>query len=240
MIYLPEKYAYLVLCIPFILINLIILFYNTEHRKDQLRMGLIGAMFGPLSELFYFRDYWMPQSIYFFRIGSFPLMLEDVIFGFSVLGIVSVLFDVLFEHNRVEIDFPSKRKNIYVVFGVYLFFFAFLKMGGVNTIIATSFASMVSGALIIWYRRDLILNSFVSAFGFLLALFVSYFLCLHIIANSETILSGFWYISKNSILSLKYMGVPVTELVWAFTTGFFFGPMYKFVNHLGYNFVTNE
>ncbi len=100
MIHIPEQYAYLLLCLPFVVLYFVILFYNTYHRKDQLKMTFVGALLGPISEITFLRDYWFPQSAYYFNIGSFPLMLEDVIFGAATLGIMSVLFDVLFQHDR--------------------------------------------------------------------------------------------------------------------------------------------
>ena len=93
---LPENYTYLFLTLPFLIVWLVLYMAGKSSRAEQMQMSCIGAIVGPLSEAIYFRDYWFPKSILFIHIGAFPLMIEDVLFGFAIVGIGAVIFEVVF------------------------------------------------------------------------------------------------------------------------------------------------
>lgn len=236
MFLLPEKFAYLFLCLPFAILYIVILYLNTDHREVQLKMSLIGAVFGPLSEIIHFADYWMPKSVFYIQIGNFPFMVEDVIFGFLALGIASVVFDVLFEHTKVEFQIPQKQKNTFII-AVLIFLisgFIFLTLG-INSVITSSFSMLLTGLFILYKRRDLMINAVLSAVGFLFIVFVVYSIFLMLVANIELILKDSWFLYGTS-LGVRLLRVPVTELLWAFSTGFLFGPLYKFIKNTSYYF----
>lgn len=66
-------------------------------------MSIAGAIVGPISEILFVKDYWHPQSILSIQIGSFPLLIEDLLFGFAILGIGGVIFEVLTRTKLVSI-----------------------------------------------------------------------------------------------------------------------------------------
>jgi hypothetical protein len=77
---LPFRFAYITLCAPFVIVWLVLFFIRKDTRKEQLSLSYAGAILGPLSEVIYFRDYWLPASILPLHIGRFPFMIEDVIY----------------------------------------------------------------------------------------------------------------------------------------------------------------
>lgn len=78
------KYAYLIANFFFLAVWLLIFLKAKHLRKPMMIMSLITASFGPVSELWYFADYWKPEI-------ALPLPIiggvEDILFGFSIGGI---------------------------------------------------------------------------------------------------------------------------------------------------------
>src|SRR3989304_2640661 len=87
------KYAYLVANIFFLAVWLIIYFRVKYLRRPMLILSLITASFGPISEIWYFADYWKPEI-------ALPLPIvggvEDLLFGFSIGGIGAFAYESLF------------------------------------------------------------------------------------------------------------------------------------------------
>ena len=231
MIYLPSNYAYLFLCLPFLIIWLILYMTNKSTRREQLSMSCIGLIAGPLSEIIYFKDYWLPKSALSLSVGHFPLMIEDILFGFAIGGIGAVIFEVLF---RTQLQKLSKKpKYTLNVFALLFIFFVVLKillLFGINSIYASAFAFVVTAIPILFIRHDLFLNAIGSGISVMLIMFISYFILFHIVSNTQILFKEQWLIYGTS-LDLRFAGIPLTEMVWGFTWGFLAGPLYEFKNN---------
>ena len=141
MIDLPFRFAYITLVVPFVLVWVILFLLRKDTRKEQLRMSYIAAIIGPISEILYFRDYWLPESIFPIFIKGFPLMVEDVIFGFTIGGIAAVIYEVLFRQKLSRFSKHSKHtvKSIYLVLTFIFLLLGSLKFG-LNSIYASAIA----------------------------------------------------------------------------------------------------
>lgn len=86
------KYAYLIANFFFLVVWLLIYWKAKNLRRPMLIMSLITASFGPISELWYFADYWRPEI-------ALPLPfiggVEDLLFGFSIGGIGAFAYESL-------------------------------------------------------------------------------------------------------------------------------------------------
>ena len=79
-----DKYAYLIGDIIFLAIWLVLYLLRKDIRKEMLIMSLIIAVVGPISEYWYFKDYWYPKMV----LGPLHPFggLEDLLFGFAAGG----------------------------------------------------------------------------------------------------------------------------------------------------------
>ncbi|MEK7116961.1 MAG: lycopene cyclase domain-containing protein [Patescibacteria group bacterium] len=231
MIEIPFRFAYITLTIPFLIIWLILFFVRKDTRKEQLRMSYIVAIIGPISELIYFKDYWFPQSVFPIFINKFPLMIEDILFGFAIGGIAAVIYEVIFRKQLSKFSVHSKYtiKSIYIVLTFALVLIGLIKFG-VNSIYASAIAFFVSALILLILRHDLFVNAVGSGVGVMLVMFACYFFLFNILAsNTEELLKQGWII-RNSILDMRIANIPLTEMVWGFTWGFLAGPWYEFAN----------
>ncbi len=231
MINLPFQYGYIVLTIPFILVWILLFLIRKDTRKEQLRMSYIAAILGPFSEIIYFRDYWLPESIFPIFIGKFPLMVEDIIFGFSIGGISAIVYEILFRKKLSKFSKNSKHavKSIYLALTFTIFLLISLKLG-LNSIYASAIAFGITALVIIIIRHDLFINAVGSGFGVMLVMFVCYIFLYNFVANSEELLSKGWLL-YNSRLDIRIVDIPLTEMIWGFTWGFLAGPWYEFVSN---------
>ncbi|MBI2010778.1 MAG: hypothetical protein HYS89_00870 [Candidatus Colwellbacteria bacterium] len=230
---IPFRYAYAALTIPFIAVWLILFIFSKNTRKEQLILSSLFAPLGPISELIYFRDYWLPQSIWPFSFGTFPFMIEDLVFAFVIAGIGGVIYEAVLRKRLASTGarLPRRiRPFIIALLGIATMFFL-LKMG-INSIYASSAAFLVIALLIIANRRDLLADALGSGVGVMLIMFLSYFLLSNVIVkNTDQLLMQAWLIYGEPI-AIRFLGIPLTEMIWGFTWGLVIGPLYEFLRKM--------
>ena len=192
-----------------------------DLRREMLIISLIGAVAGPLSELWYLYDYWEPQIFNGWHVG-----IEDVLFGFSIAGISAVIYEEIFGKRF------AKRKNrkhhwswfclpclalFALIFNVPFFVY------GINSIYASIIAFLSLALLMLYFRRDLLFDSIMSGFlvgGFM---FAGYLIFLSVFPDA---ISSWWKL--HNISGVFVHNIPIEELLWAFSWGMVGGPMYEF------------
>ncbi|MFZ5559299.1 MAG: lycopene cyclase domain-containing protein [Patescibacteria group bacterium] len=223
------KFAYFVLVIPFIIVWIIFFVLSRKTRIEQLIMSFLFLGVGVISEnLFYFHDYWSPESILSFNIGSWRILLEDILFSFTIAGIGSIIYEMVF-NKRLEsikkINFVFKLLSI-IVIGLSSFYLLFFI--GINSILATSIGFIILSLFIMVQRKDLLTCSLFSGLGILVINFCAYIVVYLLIRNSEELIRRGWMLYETSF-GIRILGIPVTEMIWGFTAGAFIGPLYKFI-----------
>lgn len=186
---------------------------------------------GPLSEVIYFRDYWVPQSVFPIYIGKFPFMIEDLLFGFAIAGIGAVIYEVIFKKRlsqfSIHTKYTIKSLSIVIIFVIILFS---LLAFGINSIYASAVALFIATIPIIFVRHDLFLNAIGSGIGVMIIMFLCYIFLAHIlVGNTEELLKRSWLIYGTN-LDIRFANIPLTEMAWGFTWGFLAGPWYEFMN----------
>ncbi|MFZ3032305.1 MAG: lycopene cyclase domain-containing protein [Candidatus Moraniibacteriota bacterium] len=231
MFVLNPQYAYLVFCVGFLVVWVFIYTYSPMTRHEQLQMSLISIPGGPLSELLYLRDYWHPMSAFPVKIGPVHTVIEDMLFAFAFSGIVAVLYQ-LFTRRSLESD-SAVRSGVRVACASAAIVSLFLVWLGINSIYATSAGFFVGALWMVSRRPDLrrpaILSGILVSLGYLGCLVVFYGL----VANIDELSQSFWKLHDTN-LDIRLVGIPITELIWAFSFGSLFGPLYAFGRHKRY------
>lgn len=231
MIFVPTQYAYLLLTLPFLCVWVAFFVLNKATRREQLHMSIVGAIIGPLSEVVYFRDYWVPQSVFAVHVGSFILMPEDVLFGFAIVGIAGVIYEAL--AGKREVRSRKKMGRKYSSLQVLVIFIVALLLGiwfGLNSIYASAIAFLVASISMLWLRSDLLRDAVASGLAVMIIMFVCYFLVLKLVSNADELLRTGWLL-YDTPLDWAIAGIPLTEMVWGFAMGFLSGPLYEFLNN---------
>jgi len=218
----PYKYAYLVgnllLSLP---IWLFLFIRRRDLRREMLIVSLITGIAGPISELWYLKDYWRPELF-----TGWPIGIEDFIFGFCVGGISSVIYEEFFGRhysNRLNREY---HWHWFLIPMIALFIFVFntlFYVFKINSIYVSVITFLVLALIITYFRRDLVVDSLMSGILTGLAMFLSYLVFLSIFPEA---VHKWWLL--NNISGIFIHGIPIEELMWAFGWGMVGGPVYEF------------
>ncbi len=176
-------------------------------------MSFIAAVFGPISEFWYFKDYWQPELLIKFPVGG----LEDILFGFAIGGIAAVAYEAIFV-NRICLCERKKLKKewFFLVFAIILgvTMIGLNNLFGINSIYASSLGMIVAGVIMLYFRRDLILNALGSGILVALVMFTVYIIPQILFPGAHQWMAQIWklYGTRQGILLFGH--VPLTEMLW--------------------------
>ena len=191
-------------------------------------LSLITAFFGPISELWYFADYWQPEiALPLPGIGG----VEDLIFGFAIGGIGAFAYESLFVRGICSCKTKRGKEWFFLVFAAILgasmlILNNYLK---VNSIYASSIGMIVVASIMLYFRRDLMIHAVGSAILVTGVMFTIYFLGQTFFPTAHLWMTKIWklYGTPEGIIIFKH--IPWTEMLWGFSWGLVWGPMYEFM-----------
>jgi len=216
---IPHTYAYLFGALLFMLIWLVLFWYREDLRKEMLVMSIILGFVSVATAYYWWTyDWWRPATITGTRVG-----IEDFLSGFGTGGIMAVVYEALFSKEHKLRKKPPRYPGILTVLLLLAFSGSFL-IWGVGT---TSFyASILSLALavvfMLYFRRDLLKNSFFSgALMFLISLPVYWLI---------VFFSPGWVDATylDTLTGIQITGIPIEEIIFWFFAGMVFGPLYDY------------
>ncbi|MEY4440594.1 MAG: hypothetical protein RLY49_220 [Candidatus Parcubacteria bacterium] len=223
--FFSDKYVYLIALIPFCIIWILFFIFKPKLRKEILTISfLIGGASVVTSYLWWTKDWWRPQTITGTIVG-----IEDFIMGFTTGGVMSVLY------NFVMNPKIAKRKiKVNTYFGLFLICLMtfitvslFLFFG--LTSFWSSFIAMISIVLLIMYlRKDLIINSLVS--GILMFLISTIFYGVILFMSDTWVTSTYLH----GLSGIKLFTIPVEEFIFWFIAGMWVGPFYEAIEGIRY------
>lgn len=221
-------YAYLLGDLAFLAVWGLLFWKARAFRREMIVLSLITGFFGPISEYWYFADYWQPELLFKFPIGGF----EDFLFGFSIGGIGAVVYEVIFVNHICLCQRKKLKKEWYLlIFGLILgtTMVVLNNLLGVNSIYASSLGMIFAAAIMLYFRPDLILNAVGSGILVALIMFFIYIIPQILFPWVHQWMAQMWklYGSRQGILLFAH--VPLTEMIWGFSWGFVWGPIYEFM-----------
>lgn len=218
---LDYQYAYL---IGDLIIGLplwsVLFFGRKDLRREMLIVSLLIGIAGPVSEYWYTQDYWQPQTFTGTVAG-----LEDFLFGFFVGGIASAIYEGAFGRRFAKRKDRSHHWSWFLLPMVALLIFSLnlLVSIGLNSIYASVITFIGAAGVMVYYRRDLLVDSLMSGLLVGAIMFLGYLVFLSIFPQA---VHRWWFL--NNISGILVAGIPIEELMWAFGWGMFAGPVYEF------------
>ena len=206
------------------------LFRNRQGRKEMLVVSLWTSLFG-LTEPIFVPSYWNPPSLFDLahRTG---FDIESLIFAFAIGGIAVVFYDRIFGPRHITLPATEQhqtrhRYHQWALATAPIVFLVLYFASDLNPIYSSVIA-FIAGGIATWYcRSDLKKKMIISAFIFL-ALYFFYFLTL--IAAYPGYVEQVWRL--NLISGILIIGIPIEELMFAFSFGFFWSSVYEHVEWL--------
>jgi hypothetical protein len=218
------RYLYLTLGLIFMIPTVIVAICRRDLRREIISIAIFGAIWGPISEFWFFRDYWHPQSV----LGN-PL-LEDMIYGAGISATASCIYKVIaWKKYETSGRQKSHLREAAAIAVVYVAAMIILQMGfGVNSILVAIGVYLAAAAYIVYRRRDLLRASACSFVMMGLIAVGGYGLGLNFVINGPKTLSRIWLLYHKP-LGITIIGyVPLTEVMWYAAWGSLLGIIYEF------------
>ncbi len=221
---IPVTYSYLILSLGVLAAWLVIFFLNQTTRREQFLVSLILGLLSPVGELLFIPDYWHPITVLAIHFDRSYISLEDFIFAFAFFGIAFYLAE------KMSISPLPQNQNIWSRIGlVWLGTYSMLSVSlipwmlDLNSIYATALVMGFGSLCILAYEKQTVLwrITLYGAVAFTVMMFLIYWIGFSICSNTEVILRTIWTLYGTS-LGTRIVGVPLTELVWAFSFGAYF------------------
>jgi len=209
-------------------------------RPDLRRQGLIPALlftpYGPISEMLYFRDYWLPEPVLppLVMFGQM-ILIEDCVFAFAIVGLMSVAYDVTLRKKPVEGVFPTRTGlAVALSLAALLIFIGLSLVPGLNSILVSAAVAIVFALPMLCLRPDLWPVALGSSLILGCTTFVFYMGILSF-PGAVDYLQTVWKLPLETAAWRVFgLPVPLTELLWAVSTAFYYSIVYKFAVGCGY------
>lgn len=213
------KYVYLFCCFVLFIFWLIIFFLRKDLRKEMLWASIVGLPFG-LIDYFLIPGYWHPDVVFDLGIKH-GFGLESFLFFSLMAGITSVIYEFVEKKKLVKIKGNKHHHFLILIFAVI--FFIILGIIFPNYVIYNLIITLfVGGITLIFLRKDLLRKIVMSGFIFAVFYFVIFIIINKFFSN---FVPSFFNVSSISIV-----GIPIEELLAAFTGGMFWSVLYEYVN----------
>lgn len=214
---------WLVFALGFVAVWLAVFLLKPASRREMLRVSLWTMPFG-LTEPLFVPEYWNPPSLFNLaqRTG---FDIESLIFCFAVGGIAAVLYEALFpiQHQRMRKHSErTHRFHLLSVFAPVPIFLLLWFLTGINPIYTASIAMLGGGIATVLCRPDLMKKVAVGGLLFL-GLYFLFFLLFTLAYPG--IVQQVW--NLGAISGILLLGVPLEELLFAFTFGTLWAGLYE-------------
>jgi len=213
--------SYFVYSLIFLLVWGILFALRKDLRRKMLLVSLSVSPMGPISEIWYLRDYWQRPTI-----TGYAISIEDAIFAFAIGGITFTLYKTVSNMTIIPSEAWPRRNWLVGAFPlmVLAFLLIFTNWLRMNSILSSSF-SFVLFAVLVWrLRPDLIKPSVISGI-------LSLILFLLIYQLMRGMFPGVllrWCIGCNPS-GVRILGLNIEEMLWDFSWGLVGGIVYEAV-----------
>ncbi|MDF2157848.1 lycopene cyclase domain-containing protein [Algoriphagus sp. CAU 1675] len=208
---LEDKYAYLSLSLLYVLAWALV-YWKSPWKSGMIKVGAVGGIMGVIAEVWYFRDYWRPPTLF----GEGIAGIEDYIIGFALFGVGGYIHSAItnkeVDENRTT---PAKNRDFFFLFLIGCASLTVFSVGfGIHSGYVT-FLTFFLLSVYIWIQRpDLIGISIFSAFATLAISFIIYYI------NFNLLFPHFWDeygMLDQPVLGFKILNIPLSEMLWHFT-----------------------
>jgi lycopene cyclase-like protein len=208
---------------------------STQSGREMLAVSLWTSLLG-FTELLFVPSYWNPPSL-FDLAQRIHLDIESVLFSFGVGGLTVAIYEWIFPVRHQTASFGERqmsrhRFHIVALLTAPVLFVALSGATRLNPIYSAILALMGAGLATCYCRPDLMSKMMGSAFLFL-GFYFAYFLTLLMIYPDYVRLV--WNLP--AISGVLVLGIPVEELAFALSLGFFWSSVYE---HLKWQKLTRE
>lgn len=211
----------------FLFVWLIVFLFKKELRKEMLWVSMITSLFG-LTEPLFVPEYWNPPSL-FNLAAKTGFDIESIIFCFAIGGIGAVIYLAFFKlkykkMSKHEMHHKRHKYHLLSLIAPIIIFVILFFLTNLNPIYSASISMFMGFISTLLCRPDLKRNMLFSGIIFLVLYFI-FFLLFNLAYPG--MVPEVWNLS--AISGILILGVPLEELIFAFTFGLLWSSYYEHV-----------
>ena len=213
---------YLWICVLLFIPWSIIYLLKPNLRNRMIKSGLIAAPFGVIDDIWFRLDYWNAPEILF----KYPIALEDILFAFVTTGIAISIYDAIFTKEQL-IFYKKKTKVTLSFFPIIIVCFILLNnVLGLNSMYMWAIPIFIIAVIIIFFRKDLLIPSLVTAILLTLIVIPIYMLLFNVFAPNFW--DTYWFLADTKHGITIFGNVALLELLYYFSYGCLAGIIYDY------------
>lgn len=198
---------------------------NPEFRTEMWKMSWWTMLLG-LSEPFFVSEYWFPPSL-FDLANKTGFDIESLLFSFAIGGLGVVLYRLVYPSNLISVNQSEKkhhrhRLHKYILLTPLVVALLLKIFLGLNPIYCGVIALFLGGLATLYCRPDLKSKIWIGGFLFT-ALYFVYFGSILLFFPEYVAL----YWNLEALTGILILGVPLEELLFAFTFGMYWSGLYE-------------
>lgn len=169
----------------------------------------------------YVPDYFNPDTLFNLSRITGGFAIEDLLFMFFAGGIISIVYEIIFKKTPKKAHKKKYILSIVIFFITYIFITFIFKFNPIYNLIISSFIGFL---VLIIQRNDLIQPSIYGGLAFTIFYLIAGIIFILIFPDT---MFNFWTFSNISRITV--FNFPIEELLYAFSFGLMWGPMYEYL-----------
>lgn len=227
---------YFVGSVALLIFLLIVLLLRPDLRRQALVPASLFILYGPITEVLYFGDYWSVESafptVHFLGV---VFLLEDLLFAFVAVGIMSTCYDFFLRRRPVQKVHRPRPFWAVILSVAQLGLFIVLSLSTeILSVWVYAGLAILFSLIILAIRSDLVLSAVGSGLICGIGAFTFYFLILRIPGALDYLMEAWKLPPERFAVRIFQTPIPLTEVLWAFCAAVYFGIIYKFAAGSGY------
>lgn len=219
-------YEWLIFSLLFLGIWFVIFLSRPFVRREMFWVSLFTMPSG-LTEPLFVPKYWNPSSLFDFAART-GFDIESLIFSFAVGGLATVLYEAIFKvkHHKMDKKEMNRRRHLLhrlSIISPIIVFVPLYFLTNLNPIYSVSAALLVGGVLALLCRPDIKRKILIGGLLFL-GLYSIFFLGMNVLFPYFV---NYWNLPALS--GVLILGVPLEELMYAFTFGMMWSSIYEHI-----------
>jgi len=218
------QFSYLIYTLLLLLIWSVLFISNKSYRKESLAVGLLFGIAGIIVAGIYVVDWWNPITVFGKSTG-----IEDFIFSFSIGGIGSIIYSVIFNKKIIKKDkrfdlYKNKKFILTAIVLAFVFFVSFYLLS-IDSFLSSLLGFTVVISYMLYRRKDLTKNALISGVLLSLVTIIPYIVI-------EFITPGWventWYFNFTYLPRISIFHDPIEDIIWFMFAGAFTSTWYKY------------
>jgi hypothetical protein len=180
-----------------------------KQRGGMVRVSLLTMVLGYFVEQMHLTDWWQPHFLF-----NTPITIEDVLFGFSIGGIVYAIYGMFCRRLRITPNFSFSLPSKIALMGTSIVsLFGLFYILNVHSFWASIVSLCIPIAVVGVYDRHLFFPMFLTSVVITAIAFCGYLFSLYI--NPQFVTETYL---PSKLSGVFVLGIPIEELVWFFVS----------------------